>query len=52
MTGWQSNLLLTLPLVAFVAGGLGLWSALETWCDRALDDQGDLQSDRESESFE
>lgn len=37
MTGLESNLLLVVPLVLFVAGGLWAWSVLERWIAEALD---------------
>lgn len=37
MTGWESNLLLTLPLVVFVGGGVWAWSVLERWIREALE---------------
>lgn len=36
MTGWESNLLLVLPLVLFVVVGLWAWSALDRWLQDAL----------------
>ncbi len=36
MTGWESNLLLTLSLVLFVVVGLWAWSVLERWIAEAL----------------
>lgn len=44
MSGWlamsnglESNLLLVLPLVVFVAVGLWAWSALERWIAEAVE---------------
>ncbi len=34
--GLESNLLLTLPLVVFVAGGLWAWTLLDRWISEAL----------------
>lgn len=39
--GLTSNLLLTLPLVLFVAGGLWAWSVLERWIREALERGGE-----------
>lgn len=41
LTGWESNLILTLPLVAFVLIGLLLWEQMDRWIADALEREDD-----------
>ena len=51
MTPLDTHLLLTLPLVIFVVGGMWLWGLLERWRDEgqqaAWNDGEDAQATRE-----